>query len=56
VASTSLVQGEDRVAPQADARSRADPEDVRSLVAASLAQAFLASPTLTAEVPTLSHQ
>ena len=55
VASTSLVQGEDRVAPQADARSRADPEDVRSLVAASLAQAhaFLASPTLAAEVPML---
>jgi hypothetical protein len=51
----SLVQGEDRIAPQADARSRANPGDVRSLVMASLAQAraFLASPTLTAEVPML---
>jgi len=54
-ASMSLVQDEDRVAPQADARSRADPGDVRSLVTASSAQAhaFLASPTLTAEVPML---
>jgi hypothetical protein len=51
----SLVQDEDRVAPQADARSRADPGDVRSLVTTSSAQAhvFLASPTLTAEVPML---
>ena len=55
VASTSLAQGEDLVAPQADARSRADPGDVRSLVTASLApaHAFLASPTVTAEVPML---
>jgi hypothetical protein len=55
MASTSLVQSEDRVALQADARSQADPEDVRLLVTASLAQAhaFLASPTLTAEVPML---
>jgi hypothetical protein len=49
------VWGEDRVAPQADARSRAHPEDVRSLVTTSSAQAhaFPASPTLTAAVPML---